>query len=647
MFSFFQRSCFKNFENVIKYTYQCKSVRFRCDLNENTMKRVLNVAEKNDAAKNIAATLSKGNSSKREGFSKYNKIFEFDYNLPNEGQCKMVMTSVSGHLLSYDFDDRYRKWWSCDPVSLFDAPIVTKVTPDCARIQQTLEREVSNAKLLILWTDCDREGENIAFEIIKVCRAKRPNLKILRARFSEITFGAITRAINNLVAPDQRASDAVRIRQELDLRIGAAFTRFQTMLIQKIGEQVKDKLISYGSCQFPTLGFVVERYKQIKEFVSNPFWYVDVKVKRNNLIVEFKWDRGRLFDCDACLSLYHRILLNPRAKVTAVDGRRKTHWRPLPMDTVSLEKLASSKLRITAKQTMTIAEKLYNKGFISYPRTETNIFPSNLNLQPAVEAQVANQAWGSFASQILREGIHPRQGRKTDNAHPPIYPIKSADNLTADEAKIYELIVRHFLACVSADAVGFETSIKLDINGEGFHASGLIILERNYLDVYPYVKWYGKEIPDLRLNEVFVPDEIFMREGKTTPPSLLTESDLIALMEKHGIGTDATHAEHIETIKSRTYVSMTTDRKFLPDQLGLGLVDGYVAMGFELSRPHLRANLEKDLQAICDGQKDPNVVLREQIVLYKEIFSDAMRRSNLLSTNVQRCLRENITIRTS
>ncbi|XP_053212808.1 DNA topoisomerase 3-alpha-like [Panonychus citri] len=644
MFPLFCSRYLNSFKNVIK-SFHCDSVCFNRNFSEKTMKKVLNVAEKNDAARNIANSMSKGNSQRREGFSKYNKIYEFDYDLPHEGRCKMTMTSVSGHLLDYDFDERHRKWWSCDPLALFEAPIVTKLSEDCEKIKRTLEREISGAQLLILWTDCDREGENIAFEIIQVCRKVKPNIPIKRARFSEITPSAIIRAVNNLVPPNKLASDAVQVRRELDLRIGAAFTRFQTMLIQKIGQQVKDKLISYGSCQFPTLGFVVERYKQIKEFVSNAFWYLDVKLKRDNLTVVFTWDRNRLFDCDACLALYHRILLNPRAKVTSVESRRKTHWRPVPMDTICLEKLASSKLRISAKTTMGIAEKLYVKGFISYPRTETNIFPSNLNLQPAVQAQTAHPVWGRFASQVLQEGIRPRQGKKTDNAHPPIYPIKAAENLSGDEAKIYELVVRHFLACLSSDAVGFETNIKLDINGEGFHTSGLIILEKNYLEVYPYVKWFGKEIPEIRMNEVFVPDEIFMREGKTSPPALLTESDLIALMEKHGIGTDATHAEHIETIKSRTYVSLTNDRRFLPDQLGLGLVDGYVAMGFELSRPHLRANLERDLQAVCEGRKDPKIVLREQVVLYKGIFSDAMRRANLLSSNVQRCLGEDINIR--
>ncbi|XP_074594004.1 topoisomerase 3-alpha [Brevipalpus obovatus] len=618
-----------------------------CGANSGTITmKVLNVAEKNDAAKNLANIMSRGSARKREGMSKFNKIYEFDHELPLFGHCQMVMTSVSGHLLEEDFAEQYRRWYSCSPAELFDAPLVRRVSKDMEGIKRTLHREIAGCQLLIIWTDCDREGENIGFEIIEVCRERRSNIRVLRARFSEITFGAINNAINNLVEPNEQASNAVWVRRELDLRIGAAFTRFQTLLLQKLAKDLESQVISYGPCQFPTLGFVVERYRQIKRFVPHPFWYLDVRVARGTASVNFIWDRFRLFDLNICMAMYSKILQDPRAHVVNVNSKTKTHWRPQPMDTVTLEKLASSKLRITAKKTMQIAEKLYTSGFISYPRTETNIFPSNLNLKPPVEAQAHDPQWGDFAQRVLQEGIRPRQGKKTDNAHPPIYPIKAANDLAGDEKKVYELIVRHFLACVSQDAVGFETTVKIVINEEGFHASGLVILDRNYLEVYPYVTWTSKEMPEFRMGEIFVPDEMFMREGKTTPPRLLTESDLISLMEKHGIGTDATHADHIETIKVRGYVELTNDKRFLPRTLGLGLVEGYEAMEFfDLSRPKLRAAQERDLQAICDGEKNHETVRREQIAAYRQIFIDAQLRKGALTNKVRQSLNEQISIR--
>lgn len=124
--------------------------------------------------------------------------------------------------------------------------------------------------------------------------------------------------------------------------------------------------------------------------------------------------------------------------------------------------------------------------------------------------------------------------------------------MTGNEGRVYELIVRHFLACVSRDATGSETIVNAQIVDEEFTATGLVIHERNYLEVYIYDKWNGKEIHSYEQGNQFDPTELAMKEGTTTAPPMLTEAELIALMDKHGIGTDATHAEHINTIKERS-----------------------------------------------------------------------------------------------
>lgn len=161
---------------------------------------------------------------------------------------------------------------------------------------------------------------------------------------------------------------------------------------------------------------------------------------------------------------------------------------------------------------------------------------------------------------------------------------------------MYEFVVRHFLACVSKNAEGYETIVDIDINGEQFTTSGLQIIAKNYLEVYIYEKWNAKEIHQYEMGQRFRPTEIKMVEEKTSPPNLLTEADLIALMDKHGIGTDATHAEHIDTVKQRHYVGMQDDKHLIPGKLGIGLVMGYDKMGFNMSKPNLRAELERDLK---------------------------------------------------
>ncbi|XP_051170961.1 DNA topoisomerase 3-alpha isoform X2 [Leptopilina boulardi] len=596
--------------------------------------KVLNVAEKNDAAKNIANCISRGGNRWRDGLSKFNKIYEFNTQLWNQN-CQMLMTSVSGHLLTYEFVGNYRKWHGCHPLSLFEAPVVKNCPDDFIKIKQTLEREVKSCNALIIWTDCDREGENIGFEIIKVCTAIKPNIRVYRAKFSEITNQSISRALATLGEPNKAVSDAVDVRSELDLRIGAAFTRFQTLRLQKVFPQkLADMLISYGSCQFPTLGFVVERFLAIERFQPETYWKIKVLDVRNDLHVEFRWARNRLFEKLPCQVLFEMCQENPVATVEKVTSKPKSKWRPLPLDTVELEKLGSRKLRLSAKETMQAAEKLYTQGFISYPRTETNIFPKELNLQPLVQQQTESGNWGDFAQRVLQDGINPRQGKKSDQAHPPIHPIKFANNLHGNEAKVYEFVVRHFLACIAKNAEGQETIVDIDIAGEKFIANGLQIIAKNYLDVYVYEKWNAKEIHAYEQGQNFRPTSIEMPEEKTSPPNLLTEADLIALMDKHGIGTDATHAEHIETIKKREYVGLTANQHFMPGKLGIGLVMGYDKMGFQMSKPNLRAELENDLKLICEGQKNPNDVLTRQVTKYRDVFKIALERANLIDTSL-------------
>uniref|UniRef100_A0A8C9XFT4 DNA topoisomerase n=1 Tax=Sander lucioperca TaxID=283035 RepID=A0A8C9XFT4_SANLU len=584
------------------------------------IKRVLCVAEKNDAAKGIAEIMSNGRSRRREGMSKFNKIYEYEYHLFGQ-DVTVTMTSVSGHLLGLEFKAQREIFphSSSNPLTFCSS--------------RTLEKEVRQCQVLVIWTDCDREGENIGFEVIDVCKAVKHNLQVFRAKFSEITPNSIRRACETLMEPDANISDAVDVRQELDLRIGASFTRFQTLRLQKIfPESLANQLISYGSCQFPTLGFVVERFKAIQAFIPETFYKIKVlhEVEEDN--VEFSWKRNRLFNHTACLVLYQICMENPIATVTSVTSKPKSKWRPLPLDTVELEKLASRKLRINAKETMKIAEKLYTQGYISYPRTETNIFPENLPLGPLVEQQTQSPIWGTFAQRVMEQpgGPNPRQGKKSDQAHPPIHPTKYSNTLQGNEGRVYEFIVRHFLACVSQDALGQETVVDIDIAQENFSSSGLMIIARNYLDVYPYDRWSAKVIPVYEQGSQFQPSAIEMVDGQTSPPQLLTEADLISLMEKHGIGTDATHADHIETIKSRMYVGLTADQRFLPGELGMGLVEGYNSMGYEMSKPNLRAELEADLKLVSEGRKDKQTVLQHHIQKYKTVFIESVRKAKKL-----------------
>lgn len=169
-------------------------------------------------------------------------------------------------------------------------------------------------------------------------------------------------------------------------------------------------VISYGSCQFPTLGFVVDRWKQREQFVPQNYWYLTLKHKKDGIDASFNWKRQRLFDEQSCLAFNAKIHENFQAKVIKVEGKPRYKYRPQALDTVQFERLASSKLKINAKRAMAIAEKLYTSGFISYPRTETNKFEAN-NLGELVGHQVASPVWGAFARRVADNGPNPRNGK--------------------------------------------------------------------------------------------------------------------------------------------------------------------------------------------------------------------------------------------
>lgn len=398
--------------------------------------------------------------------------------------------------------------------------------------------------------------------------------------------------------------------------------------------------------------------------------------------VQFSWARNRLFDRMTAVILYERCLTAKKAKITKVQEKPTRKLKPLPLTTVELQKAATRLLRMSGQQAMTIAETLYNRGFISYPRTETDKFDRGMNLRALVQKQTPDQRWGPFAQGLADGGFQqPREGKHDDKAHPPIHPISHATPsvLNHDESRLYEYVVRRFLACCSEDAKGMATEVDLQYGDEIFSAHGVIVLERNYLDVFIYEKWNDSpELPKFIVGEQFEPTEAMMTEGQTSPPNYLTEADLIALMDANGIGTDATMAEHIQKIQDREYVAVI-DRSgqvadddddepperpaargrgrgrgrggsargrgggargggrggikvFVPTQLGVALILGFDRMNFEtsLGKPFLRKEMELKMKAICDGRITKELVLRESISQYRRVFMESQERLDVL-----------------
>lgn len=620
----------------------------------------------------MAQILSKNSCQTGNSKNKYIKNYTFRYNFREWGTCDVVMTSVAGHLLEKRFANGYE--WGKVP---HDALLLCQVMDCVAEAHKTTaDNIITHAKdsdILMIWTDCDREGEYIGWEIMTQAQKGNPRFDLnttYRARFSHLEASHVHQAANNPEKLDKNAIDAVDARIEFDLRTGYCFTRLLTdsfrPILPKAANSSDDnkkhqnnKTISYGNCQFPTLGFVVDRFKRRKYFVSEEFWSLNLVIKKGRKKYPFTWSRGRLFDRLLTVCIYQSCIRNRNDKVIVkrCETKPSSRFAPLPLTTVELQKDCSRYFKFNAKETLVIAEKLYVRGLISYPRTETDSFPRSMDLKKLIEEQTGSNEWGDYAKNLLPATSSkfraPRRGKNDDEAHPPIHPVKFADDLSGKERTLYEYVVRRFLACCSQDAKGQINNIVVEWHTETFFASGSTVLEKNFLDIYKYSKWMSstKELPKLTVNEEIPIAEVIVKSGNTTPPGHLTETELIALMDQNGIGTDATIADHIDKIIEREYVTRvklssgrSSTEVLEPTILGYGLADGFGKIELEelcLTKPFLRKDIEDDLKLICSGSKSKAQMLQKNLKLFKDAYWMTDERRSVIIKSYKDALQYN------
>jgi 5S rRNA maturation endonuclease (ribonuclease M5) len=228
--------------------------------------KILCVAEKPAIAKAVAQHLSGGrfNTESIRG-NRYVKNYEFDFNFRQWGNCSVVMTSVLGHLTGLEFDQAFRGWRSCAPQHLFEAPTQILIDQDKKSIAENIQQQARFSRFLFIWTDCDREGEHIGSEVQSQAIKGNNRITVKRARFSNTERAHVIQAAHNPIDLDERQANAVAARIELDLRIGAAFTRMQTLQLQGMSEKLAEKIISYGELVQSDL----KRHLQIQGLVNS------------------------------------------------------------------------------------------------------------------------------------------------------------------------------------------------------------------------------------------------------------------------------------------------------------------------------------------------------------------------------------------
>ncbi|KAG7304724.1 DNA topoisomerase 3-beta-1 [Plutella xylostella] len=273
-------------------------------------------------------------------------------------------------------------------------------------------------------------------------------------------------------------------------------------------------------------------------------------------------------------------------------------------------------------------QRLYTQGYISYPRTETTSYGENYDLVGMLRQQQNSSKWGAEVRALLAGGVNkPKKGKDVGD-HPPITPMRPATEaeLEGDAWRVYDYITRHFIATLSRDCRYLSNCITFQIGSETFSYTGNTLVDAGYTEIMHW-QALGKDefVPLLKVDDVLRAHDHRLVECQTAPPDYLTESEVITLMEKHGIGTDASIPVHINNICQRNYVTVGSGRRLVPTNLGIVLVHGYQKIDPELVLPTMRSAVEEQLNLIAVGKADFHAVLSHTTEIFRRKFQHFAR----------------------
>lgn len=507
------------------------------------------------------------------------------------------------------------------------------VSPDKKKKVAELKAQLKGADALYLATDGDREGEAIAWHLLEVLKPKVP---VYRMTFGEITKEAIHRAMDNLRDVDQDLVDAQETRRVLDRLYGYEIS---PVLWRKVARG-----LSAGRVQSVVTRMVVDRERERMAFKAASYWDLtgqfgtgagtasSFKAKLAS-VDGSKVASGRDFNDDGELTARGVVHLNQELALSLASGLQEAEFRvrsvdtkpytrrpTAPFTTSTLQQEAGRKLRFSSKSTMQVAQRLYENGYITYMRTDSNAL-SNEAITAA--RRQASELYGpEYVPASPR--VYSGKAANAQEAHEAIRPAgdsfrtpaQVAKQLSGDEFRLYELIWKRTVASQMADAKGSTATIRLgavatDGRDAEFSASGTVITFPGFLAAYEEGKDESRgdddsdearRLPNVAKDDVLTAADITAVGHETSPPPRFTEASLTAELEKKGIGRPSTYASTISTIQDRGYVR----------KQGSALVPSWIAFSVvRLLEQHFHdyvdydftADMEADLDKIANGQE--------------------------------------------
>ena len=472
------------------------------------------------------------------------------------------------------------------------------------KLIKDLNNDVKKVDNVYLATDPDREGEAISWHLKECLDLNDKNYK--RIVFNEITKNAILNSFNYARDIDMNLVSSQETRRILDRIIGFRLSKLM---------QAKTSGSSAGRVQSVALKLIVDKEREIEKF--NPEEYWTIKALFNDFTADYDGDIHSEEEANIILKNLKKDFV-----LESVTEKEKIRNSKVPFITSTLQQDASNKLGMTAKKTMSIAQKLYEGielpgetvGLITYMRTDS-IRLSNDFINDTYQF-IRNK----FGLEYVGSVKVSKKKENVQDAHEAIRPtsIKRIPEeikpyLTPDEYKLYRMIYYRALASLMKNAKYMQTNINLSNNGYNFKANGSVITFDGYLKVYKeYEDVNDVILPDFKnyKSKIIVSNDIEKEQHFTKPPARYTEAKLIKEMEDLGIGRPSTYAKIIDTIKERGYVSIQ-DKKFVPTEIGFEITDKLQEFFSHLINVKYTASMEKNLDEIADGKKNWASVLKE------------------------------------
>jgi len=584
--------------------------------------RRLVISEKSSAAARIATILSDGKAIRRslQGVP----VFTFE---TEEGEVNVV--GIRGHIVQLDYPREYSDWERVDPKELIMVEPEKRVT--AKKLVQVLTDLARESDEIVIATDYDREGELIGLETVRLLGVEMD--KVRRARFSALTKHEIESAFRSLTEPDQRLADSAESRQMIDLAWGASLTRLLSLASGQRGHN----FLSVGRVQSPTLGLIVERHREIEEFVPRPYWEVEAAFGEK---VGFK-GRHRdnpFWEEKAARAVFERCEKEDTAEVMRWELEERNEYPPPPFNTTMLLAEAN-RLGMSASRAMKVAEDLYTEGYISYPRTDNTVYPRSLSLKMILK-KLTDSEFKKEAEELLsQEKIRPSRGRMQTTDHPPIHPVGAATKrkLKGDRWRLYELVARRFMATVAPPARAEITEGELEVAGEIFLSRGYRVIEPGWRRYYPYYKAVEVLLPRLSGGERVPLREVVMLEKKTEPPPRYSQGTLIQEMERLGLGTKSTRHDIIEKLYDRKYVE---GPGLVPTESGIAVVEALEKHAKTITESSMTAQLEEDMENIAKGKIELEEVVGESQQMLSGVISVIQENRKEIGEDIRKALME-------